>query len=292
MPIFRSPKDKHFTQVCNRTIRDPRISYEALGILVRSLSNVDTWVPTADELRREPSCPHVTNNREGRDSIESALRELKEFGYREINTARDSNGQFRSTVNLYESPLVPVPDDPATGNPVPEIQVPGNAASVHQLSDIQGSLEDHIEHHVEDQENTQSQNTYQEDIVESVDLRMQEEVVVSNFERVISDHAKDVLVSRYIKPFWTAITSETLVPDFMTADQGLDLLFEIFDIQTGNSGPGYRARTDLAAWIRAAPRSLQDLLDGGQQVYEVVNHTRAGVSLLSAEDSIGLSPAE
>lgn len=56
-------------------VRDTRISFRALGIAVRLLSNAPGFRMTSHDLANE------STDREGRDAVRTALRELEEAGY-------------------------------------------------------------------------------------------------------------------------------------------------------------------------------------------------------------------
>ena len=73
----RRRKDPYL-QIDRRTIRDDRLSFRALGILTYLLDKPDNWVVRSTALAKNG---RPGNNREGRDAVRSALRELARFGY-------------------------------------------------------------------------------------------------------------------------------------------------------------------------------------------------------------------
>lgn len=64
---------KLFTQIPNTLIRDSRLSYKARGILTTLLSNSEGWTSHRSVLQQ--------NSTDGRDAIESGLKELECCGY-------------------------------------------------------------------------------------------------------------------------------------------------------------------------------------------------------------------
>jgi len=68
----KRPEDP-FDRILRTTIRDSNLSYRARGVLMRLLSNVDGYRMSSIDLARE--------GKEGRDSIRTALNELKGAGY-------------------------------------------------------------------------------------------------------------------------------------------------------------------------------------------------------------------
>jgi hypothetical protein len=98
----------------NKTIRDPKLSYKARGILAVLLSLPDNWRTSAEDLAR--TAP------DGRDSIRAGLRELETFGYLRRTKHRDDNGRVRTITTVYDRPLKlspPETDYPAPVNPAP-----------------------------------------------------------------------------------------------------------------------------------------------------------------------------
>lgn len=106
------------------TARDVRLSFRALGILVRILTNADGFPVAARSLSREG------DGREGRDAVTTALRELEDAGYiRELPRPRNAAGQFRGReMMVHASPQEPSATHRGPENPVPGFPVPGNPA--------------------------------------------------------------------------------------------------------------------------------------------------------------------
>ena len=87
--IIRRKVASNFTVLDNAVIRDTRLSWKALGLLVRLLS-----LPPNFKLRL------VTLSRErpsGRDATRSGLKELEQTGYLTIVRERDVSGKFTTT---------------------------------------------------------------------------------------------------------------------------------------------------------------------------------------------------
>lgn len=117
--ILRVKHSKNFTMITNTTIDDDRLSFRALGILVRCLSKPDHWETNVNELARG-EC------REGRDAIETALRELECYGYLRRTRLRKPNGQWHWVSEISERPMTstqsPARDAVAEYPPEPEQQ--------------------------------------------------------------------------------------------------------------------------------------------------------------------------
>ncbi|TAN03511.1 MAG: hypothetical protein EPN36_12150 [Rhodanobacteraceae bacterium] len=104
------------------TARDVRLSFRALGILVRILTNADGFPVAARSLAQEGG------GREGRDAVTTALKELEGAGYiRELPRPRNAAGQFRGReMMVHATPQEPcedrTPENPVPGFPAPENQ--------------------------------------------------------------------------------------------------------------------------------------------------------------------------
>lgn len=135
MTIVRAPRPKSsYTQIRNEVLRDARLSFRALGVLVEVLSRPDNWSTRAESLAQ--------GRKEGRDAIRAALGELKTAGYLVHIKNRDPDtGQISTVSMVYDEARPstdrddgatedgkPAPGFPATGEPdagEPTVGVPG-----------------------------------------------------------------------------------------------------------------------------------------------------------------------
>ena len=128
--IVRAPRPSgHFTQLRNEVLRDERLSFKALGVLVEILSRPDNWHTRSESL--------AAGRREGRDAVRSALAELRAAGYLEHHKLRGPDGRIRTVSVVYDEPkwwnpqvapetAHPAPDEPASGKPDVGEPVAGN----------------------------------------------------------------------------------------------------------------------------------------------------------------------
>lgn len=87
--IIRRKVASNFTVLDNAIIRDMRLSWKALGLLVRLLSLPPNFKLRLVSLSRErPS---------GRDATRSGLKELEQCGYLTIVREREASGKFTTT---------------------------------------------------------------------------------------------------------------------------------------------------------------------------------------------------
>jgi len=120
-PARRRPTDL----LDRELIRDTRLSFRALGIAVRLLSNSPGYRMDSLALAAEGA------GREGRDAIRAALRELEDVGYLIRERIRLPSGQWVthaviSDRQLSSVPLPPKPDFQASAStPMPENPAPG-----------------------------------------------------------------------------------------------------------------------------------------------------------------------
>lgn len=77
MAIIRVVKNKDYTVMSNTHLRDKRLSLKAVGLLSIVLSLPDNWHYTINGL--------VGSVKDGKDSVESAIKELKKNGYLRVD---------------------------------------------------------------------------------------------------------------------------------------------------------------------------------------------------------------
>ena len=119
MPLIRGQHafDNHFTQVPNEWLRDSRLTFKARGLLSLVMSHTQGWSLSVNSL--------AAQNKEGRDSIRSAILELEQCGYLRRSQA-NSQGRFGdttwTTLDPADLPLTenPTTENPTTVNPTPK----------------------------------------------------------------------------------------------------------------------------------------------------------------------------
>ena len=97
--IFRVSKNKNYTVMSNYHLRDKNISLKAKGLLSWMLSNDNDWDYSINGI--------VSNCKESETAIESALAELKDFGYLEITKLmpnQTDSGRIEYVYNVFEQP--------------------------------------------------------------------------------------------------------------------------------------------------------------------------------------------
>lgn len=108
MGIQRVP-EVPFAQIANSALRDKRLSFKARGILALVLSNVGEWEATARWIEQQ-------SESDGSTSVQTALNELTELGYRIVRQERDPAGRVRTVTEWYHEPEENrSPENPPTG---------------------------------------------------------------------------------------------------------------------------------------------------------------------------------
>lgn len=120
--IIRRRVRSNFTTLPNELIRDPRISWKALGILVFVLSLPDNFRLRLSHLSKQKTS--------GRDATRTGIKELQVAGYLRIQRERGERGKFSHTTWLvsdrpdFSSPrsdfptaVNPTSDKPYSENP-------------------------------------------------------------------------------------------------------------------------------------------------------------------------------
>lgn len=134
--IVRAPrKQRDFTILSNAVCQDSRLSPRALGVLVRILSRPDDWRTTSDLLAADFGV--------GRDSIRSAMNELREAGYMQLHKVQNESGHWSTFWTVHEEPEeaiednvaqpkteYPAPEKPASGDPVTGDPTAGNPGAL------------------------------------------------------------------------------------------------------------------------------------------------------------------
>ena len=152
MAVFRVEKNKSYTVMSNHHLRNRTLSLKAKGLLSQMLSLPEDWDYTLAGL--------ASINKESKDAIRTAVRELEEAGYVMRRQTTDARGKF--SVNEYiiheypqtdvsqeqppeptpeecqetppqSSPLLdhPLSENPATGKPMTDNPSPENPTQLN-----------------------------------------------------------------------------------------------------------------------------------------------------------------
>ena len=122
MAVFRVERTSDYTVMSNYHLRDKRLSLKAKGLLSQMLSLPEDWDYTLAGL--------CYINRESKDAIRTAIRELEEAGYIRRRQTIDSGGKFAGNeYTIYERPQEPPSGEPSSekpssGNPTTGKQMP------------------------------------------------------------------------------------------------------------------------------------------------------------------------
>ena len=97
MSVYRVIKNKNYTTMCNYHTRDKNLSLKAIGLLTIFLTLPDDWefsIRGTEKIVKD-----------GKASIQSAMKELKAAGYLETTQMRDEKGKLgKSMYIIYEVP--------------------------------------------------------------------------------------------------------------------------------------------------------------------------------------------
>lgn len=122
MAVFRVNKNKNYTVMCNQHFQNRSMSLKAKGLLSLMLSLPDDWDYSAEGLQELSS--------DGRESLQAAVRELKEFGYLKITRQQLDGGKFSYIYDIYESP--DLNGSPSTGLPSTVSRTTDNRITVNR----------------------------------------------------------------------------------------------------------------------------------------------------------------
>ncbi|ROZ49412.1 replication protein [Rhodococcus sp. WS3] len=116
--IRRGPRlADNFTILSNDVLNDRRLSFRARGVLIYLLSKPVDWRTRSESIAAQ-------SDKDGRDAIRSAMRELADLGYLVRTKMQDpETGHWSTTSTVYEEPVglvdesvSPKPDSPLTGD--------------------------------------------------------------------------------------------------------------------------------------------------------------------------------
>ena len=97
MAVFRVHKNENYTVLSNYHFREKSMSLKAKGLLSLMLSLPENWDYSAAGL--------VTLSKDGKDSVNAALKELEKFGYLRRTQAISEDGKFSGyNYEIYEQP--------------------------------------------------------------------------------------------------------------------------------------------------------------------------------------------
>lgn len=101
---------KFFGSAPNDLLNNPNVSFKAKGLYAFMNSKPEDWDFSVQSI--------ATQNKEGRDSISAAIKELESTGYLTRKKHKDALGQFHIEYILLETPDFGKPDDgkPDDGN--------------------------------------------------------------------------------------------------------------------------------------------------------------------------------
>lgn len=137
--IKRSPRPKrNYDDISHDITRNVNLSYTAVGILVRLLSNEDNVSQTADDLLREKK-PNAKNRRGcGRRAILAALAELRLQGYVQTFIVRGEDGFLQTVSIVYDQPQPPPEGWRPSPNGVlhPDLKAAAEAADGHERAQV------------------------------------------------------------------------------------------------------------------------------------------------------------
>lgn len=107
MAIRKDELTSHYACIPNDTLRDHRLSPEALGVLAFLLSMPEDWIVRAAQIRRKFNIGKVVQQR--------IFRGLERAGYLvkedEKDKARTSDGRWTFRITIFRTSLKPLTDE-------------------------------------------------------------------------------------------------------------------------------------------------------------------------------------
>ena len=125
MAVFRVHKNENYTVLSNYHFKERGMSLKAKGLLSLMLSLPENWDYSAAGL--------VTLSKDGKDSVNAALKELEKFGYLRRTQAYDGSGKFSGyNYEIFEQPseAFKAEEKPTTENPTTDKPFAENPSTV------------------------------------------------------------------------------------------------------------------------------------------------------------------
>lgn len=95
MPVIRVDKNKNYTVMSNKHLKDKSLSLKAKGLLSLMLSLPENWNYSINGI--------ISICKESETTIKSTLEELKKQDYLVVTKERDDKGHFIYVYNIYEN---------------------------------------------------------------------------------------------------------------------------------------------------------------------------------------------
>lgn len=176
--VFRVNRTKDYTVMSNHHFKNKNLSLKAKGLLSLMLSLPNDWNYSIKGL--------VTLNKDGRDSVMAALKELESEGYIARRRLRNTKGQVANTEYIIsETPMsdFPTQEKPTQDNPTLEkpIQENPTLSNTYQSNTYISNTQS-INH----SSNSQTENSNVENYVE-------------NFDGIISEVKEQIDYIRFIQ---------------------------------------------------------------------------------------------
>ncbi|MEL4285004.1 hypothetical protein AAEI02_10225 [Shewanella xiamenensis] len=132
MSVIRRAQGQEFTVLPNGTIRDQRLSLDALGLLVKLISRPPNWEVRPYQLQKECSI--------GRDKLRRLLCELEDSGYLVRTKVRKHDGTWDWVSEVYQEAQTTTDGNSGHGATIDGFPVDGSAVSGSPVAGKPGDL--------------------------------------------------------------------------------------------------------------------------------------------------------
>lgn len=132
MSVIRRAQGQEFTVLPNPTIRDQRLSLDALGLLVKLISRPPNWEVRPYQLQKECSI--------GRDKLRRLLCELEDSGYLVRTKVRKHDGTWDWVSEVYQKAQTTTDGNSGHGATIDGFPVDGSAVSGSPVAGKHGDI--------------------------------------------------------------------------------------------------------------------------------------------------------
>lgn len=193
MSVIRIEKTKDYTVMSNFHLRDKNLSLKAKGLMSFMLSLPDDWNYSVEGL--------VSVCKEGREAIQSSLKELEENKYLVRTLIHNNQGKFEYDYDLYEQPQT---EQPQTEKPltVNRTQLNTNKQITNELNTEYNNKYIYIVDFLNEKADTKYKSTTPKTKT-LIKARLSEGFDVKDFEQVINNMCaewKGTDMEKYLRP--------------------------------------------------------------------------------------------
>ncbi|NLO38922.1 MAG: DnaD domain protein [Ruminiclostridium sp.] len=209
--ICRKVRRRSFTQIDNEPINNTKLRYEDIGLLAYVMSKPDNWTIYKADL--------VTSHANGRESVNSILKRLQEYGYLMVVKGRTGKGNFTYNQYIFSDHAFDFGDEYELGaeNTTPDVAEYGSPANPCQteVSSVDGKP------------STGSRRRETVDGFPTTNNTIYNNTINNNIINNDADEDEQKIINKFHKLFGTNIPVETARVLLEHTEEEIEFIFKI-----------------------------------------------------------------